>query len=224
MNDISRAPTRHLIHNCRCHFRNLLDARGDFIGYWRFILQLWKISALKCCHGLALSETWFIISHQFQGLEVSHTISLRLISMKFIQEVHSTIPSIHRPKIIFIEIDYHMSFNIKQKRPLLLARSLELQNAIPLIHVIHQLYSCRGWESFNSRGAGTFVYPCIYRSQNRHWNLWAGQYASSWRPLDWFGYFLHWLMGKGMPYDGLPFSGTGCPVLDVAIFHLIWNV
>ena len=40
VNDIPRAPTRHLIHSCRRHVRNLLHARGDFIGYWRFILQL----------------------------------------------------------------------------------------------------------------------------------------------------------------------------------------
>ena len=27
-------------------------------------------------------------------------------------------------------------------------------------------------------------------------------------------------MGKGMAYDGLPFPDTGCPVLDVYIYHV----
>ena len=40
VNDIPRASTRHIIHCCRRHVRNLLDAPGDLIGYWRFILQL----------------------------------------------------------------------------------------------------------------------------------------------------------------------------------------
>ena len=39
-NDIPRASTRHLIHSCRHRVRNPLAALGDFIGYWRFILQL----------------------------------------------------------------------------------------------------------------------------------------------------------------------------------------
>ena len=139
-----------------------------------------------------------------------------------------------------------------------------LQNAIPLIHIIHQLYiyiyilMCKlivecpwpdrgGWESYNSHGAGTFVYPFNYRSRNRHRNLWDGQCVSSWWPPDWFGYlhgvkidiwftykslvdgvchlfYLYWLMGKGMAYGGLPFLGTGCPVPDVANIYLIWNV
>ena len=31
-------------------------------------------------------------------------------------------------------------------------------------------------------------------------------------------------MEKGMAYGGLPFPGTGCPVLDVVNIYLIWNV
>ena len=63
---IPRASTHHLKHRCRRHVRNLLGARGDFIGYWRVILQLEKISAFKCCREIAWSETWFLISPQFQ--------------------------------------------------------------------------------------------------------------------------------------------------------------
>ena len=65
-NDIPRASTRHFINSCRRHVRNLLVARGDFIGYWRLILRLWKISAFQCCHEHAWSETLFLISLQFQ--------------------------------------------------------------------------------------------------------------------------------------------------------------
>ena len=77
---------------------------------------------------------------------------------------------------------------------------IELQNAIPLIHVIHQLYALYkliavcpwsdlgGRESFNSHGAGTFVYPFNYRPRNRHRNLWDRQCVSSWWLLGWFGY------------------------------------
>ena len=65
-NDIPRASTRHLIHSCRRRVPDLLSARGDFIWYWHFILQLCKISSFKCCHELVWSETWFLISPQFQ--------------------------------------------------------------------------------------------------------------------------------------------------------------
>ena len=42
-----------------------------------------------------------------------------------------------------------------------------------------------GWESVNSHGAGTFVYPINYRSRNRPQNLWGG---SAFPPDDlWFG-------------------------------------
>ena len=51
-NDIPRASTRHLIHSCLRRVPNLLAARGDFIGYWRFILQLWNISALNATMNL----------------------------------------------------------------------------------------------------------------------------------------------------------------------------
>ena len=56
-NDIPRAPTCHLIHNCRRRIRNLLAARGVFIGYWRFILQLKKDLCIEYCHEVAWSET-----------------------------------------------------------------------------------------------------------------------------------------------------------------------
>ena len=105
-----------------------------------------------------------------------------------------------------------------------------------------------GWESFYSRGAGTFVYPFNYRSRNMHLILWDRQRVSSWRPLDRFGYlhelyivykwftfksltdgvchlfYLYWLMGEGMVYGDMPFPGTGCPVPGVANFYLMWNV
>ena len=35
------------------------------------------------------------------------------------------IPGIHMPKLISIEKDYHINFDIEQKRPLLLARSVQ---------------------------------------------------------------------------------------------------
>ena len=103
------------------------------------------------------------------------------------------------------------------------------------------------WESFHSHDAGTFVYPFNHRSGNRRRNLWDRQCVSTWWHLDWFGYlhelyidiwftltsltdgvwhslYLHWLMGKGMAYSGLPYLSTGCPVPDVVNIYVIWNV
>ena len=68
---------------------------------------------------------WNLIYHilSVPNLEVSHA----KIYVRFqwtLQTVCSTIPSQYIPKIIFIQKDYHIYFDIEQKRPLLLARSV----------------------------------------------------------------------------------------------------
>ena len=41
-----------------------------------------------------------------------------------LHKIRSTIPSLHIPKLILIQKDYHIDFDIEQKRPVLLARSV----------------------------------------------------------------------------------------------------
>ena len=103
---------------------------------------------------------------------------------------------------------------------------------------------CRGWDSFDFHGAGTFVYPFDYRSKNRHRNLLDRRCVPPWWPLDCFGYllelyidiclifesltggvchlyYLYWLMAKGIVYGGQPFPDTGCPLSDVTNIYLM---
>ena len=49
--------------------------------------------------------------------------------------MRSTIPSLHIPKIILIQKGYHTNFDIEQKRPLLLARSVPEKIAEQSIYV-----------------------------------------------------------------------------------------
>ena len=118
-NDIPRASIRHLIHSCRRRVRNLLVARWDLFGYWRFILQLVKISALNAAMNLL-------------GLKLDFRYPLngkfrRLARHKYTSDFNEFTRNTFKftmSKIILIQKDYHMNFYMEQKRPFLLARSV----------------------------------------------------------------------------------------------------
>ena len=99
----------------------------------------------------------------------------------------------------------------------------------------------------NTKNTGKCVYAFHYSSRSKYRNVWDRQCVSSLWHLDWFGcldeldidiwftfksltdgvchlFNLYWLMGKGMAYGGLPFTGTGCPVPDVVNIYFIRNI
>ena len=68
---------------------------------------------------------WNLISHipSIPNLEASHAINIRLMSMKLTRNTLKDHKFTHT-KIISIQKDYHINFDVEQKRPLLLARSV----------------------------------------------------------------------------------------------------
>ena len=108
-----QASSRRLIHNCLCCVCAVLVARGDFKGYWHFILQFQKGLCIKWCHEIASSETWFLIS--FSSRFRSPARHKWPVDFNEIYNEYEKNPSyIHIPKIISIQKDYFLDCDVDQ--------------------------------------------------------------------------------------------------------------